>query len=56
MISDPRKTYTYIQLFFLMIFLSTDKKLTLSSLMMTQEAFVDNVDQDQTAQNVQSDL
>ena len=29
--------------------------LTLSLLMMTEEAFVDNVDQDQTAQNVQSD-
>ena len=30
--------------------------LTLSLLMTTQEAFVDNVDQDQTAYNVQSDL
>ena len=29
---------------------------TLSLLLMTQEAFVDSVDQDQTAQNVQSDL
>ena len=29
---------------------------TLSLLMTTQEAFVDSVDQDQTAQNVQSDL
>ena len=28
------------------------KELTLSLLMMTQEAFVDNVDQDQTAQNI----
>ena len=28
---------------------------TLSSLLTTQEAFVDSVDQDQTAQNVQSD-
>ena len=30
--------------------------LTLSRLWMTQKAFVDGVDQDQTAQNVQSDL
>ena len=30
--------------------------LTLSFLMTTQEALVDSVDQDQTAQNVQSDL
>ena len=30
--------------------------LTLSLLLMTQEAFVDSVDQDQTAQSVQSDL
>ena len=30
--------------------------LTLSLLVTTQEAFVDSVDQDQTAQNVQSDL
>ena len=30
--------------------------LTLSLLLPTQEAFVDNVDQDQTAQNVKSDL
>ena len=30
--------------------------LTLSLLMRTQEAFVDSVDQDQTAQNVQYDL
>ena len=30
--------------------------LTLSVLMTTQEAFVDRVDQDQTVQNVQSDL
>ena len=30
--------------------------LTLSLLSMTQETFVDSVDQDQTAQNVQSDL
>ena len=30
--------------------------LTLSLLMVTQKAFVDSVDQDQTAQNVQSDL
>ena len=30
--------------------------LTLSLLRMTQEAFVDSVDQDQTAQNVMSDL
>ena len=30
--------------------------LTLSLLMTTQEAFVDSVDQDQTALNVQSDL
>ena len=30
--------------------------LTLSLLMTTQKAFVDSVDQDQTAQNVQSDL
>ena len=30
--------------------------LTLSYLMTTQEAFVDRVDQDQTAQKVQSDL
>ena len=30
--------------------------LTLSLLLMTQEAFVDNVDQDQTAQNEQSDI
>ena len=29
---------------------------TLFLLMTTQEAFVDSVDQDQTAQNVQSDL
>ena len=32
------------------------KLLTLSLLLTTQEAFVDSVDQDQTAQNVQSDL
>ena len=31
-------------------------KLTLSLLMTAQEPFVDSVDQDQTAQNVQSDL
>ena len=30
--------------------------LTLFLLMTTQEAFVDSVDQDQTAQNVQSDM
>ena len=30
--------------------------LTFSLLLTTQEAFVDSVDQDQTAQNVQSDL
>ena len=30
--------------------------LTLSLLMMTQAAFVDSADQDQTAQDVQSDL
>ena len=30
--------------------------LTLSLLMMKQEAFVDSEDQDQTAQNMQSDL
>ena len=30
--------------------------LTLSLLLMTQEAFVDSVDQDQSKQNVQSDL
>ena len=30
--------------------------LTLSLLMTTQEAFVDCVDEDQTAQNIQSDL
>ena len=33
-----------------------DCTLTLSSLMMTQEAFVDSIDQYQTAQNMQSDL
>ena len=33
-----------------------DKELTFSLPMTTQEAFVDSVDQDQTAQNVQSDL
>ena len=32
------------------------KELTLFLLMTTQEAFVDNVDQDQTAQNVLFDL
>ena len=32
------------------------KKLTLYLLLTTQEAFVDSVDQDQTVQNVQSDL
>ena len=31
-------------------------QLTLSSLMMTQDAFVDSIGQDQTAQNMQSDL
>ena len=31
-------------------------RLSISLLMMTPEAFVDIVDQDQTAQNVQSDL
>ena len=30
--------------------------LTLSLLLLTQEAFVDSVDQDQTAQNLLSDL
>ena len=30
--------------------------LTLALLMPTQEAFVDSIDQDQTAQNMQSDL
>ena len=34
----------------------TSTPLSLSLLMTTQEAFVDNVDQDQTAQNVQSDF
>ena len=33
-----------------------NRLLTISLLMTTQEAFVDSVDQDQTAQNVQSDL
>ena len=36
--------------------LTCGKELTLSLLMMTQEGFVDSVDQDQTAQNGQSDL
>ena len=35
---------------------SSGTELTLSILMTTQEAFVDSVDQDQTVQNVQSDL
>ena len=34
----------------------SDDNLTPSLLMTTQEAFEDSVDQDQTAQNVQSDL
>ena len=33
-----------------------DKTITLSLLLTTPEAFEDGVDQDQTAQNVQSDL
>ena len=36
--------------------LMCSETLTFSLLMTTQEAFVDSVDQDQTAQNVQSDL
>ena len=36
--------------------ITRDVSLTLSPLLTTQETFVDSVDQDQTAQNVQSDL
>ena len=36
--------------------LSSGNELSLSSLLTTQQAFVDSVDQDQTAQNVQSDF
>ena len=39
-----------------LLFKSDNLRLTLFLLMTTHESFVDNVDQDQTAQNVQSDL